>query len=183
MTGLANRFLIATPGLAGGYFADTIIYLCQHDANGAMGLVINRLAHMSARRLARSQGLPALPEPLSVNVLEGGPVSPDRGFVLHSDEKTFESTLLITRGVALSSSEDALRAALGFESPRHVGVFLGYAGWGAGQLDAELENNAWLTAPASRSILFETPVLQRRQSLAHRLGFDPRMLAVKAGHA
>ncbi len=171
------------PSLAGSHFGDTLIYLCQHDANGAMGFVINRMARMNARRLARTQGIPALPEVLDVPIFDGGPVAPEQGFVLHTDDRHFESSLPTANGVVLSSSGDALRAALGTDKPAHVAIFLGYAGWGAGQLEGELEENAWLTAPASREVLFELPCELRRQRVARMLGIDLRMLAIRTGHA
>lgn len=171
------------PSLVGSYFGETIIYLCQHDANGAMGFVINRMARINARRLARTQGIPAIPEVLDVPVLDGGPVATERGFVLHSDDRQFESSLPTANGVILSSSADALRAALGSDKPAHVAVFLGYAGWGAGQLEGELEANAWLTAPASREVLFDLPCELRRQRVAKMLGINFRMLAIRTGHA
>ena len=180
---LSHSFLVATPSLVGSHFGDSIIYVCQHDANGAMGFVINRMARMNARRLARTQGIPALPEVLDVPVFDGGPVAPEQGFVLHTDERKFESTLSVASGIVLSSSGDALRAALGHDKPAHVAIFLGYAGWGAGQLEGELEENAWLTAPASREVLFELPCELRRQQVAKMLGIDLRMLAARTGHA
>ena len=180
---LSHGFLVAMPSLVGSHFGDTIIYLCQHDANGAMGFVINRMARMNARRLARTQGVPVLPEGLDVPVFDGGPVAPEQGFVLHTDDRQFESSLPTANGIVLSSSGDALRAALSFDKPAHVAIFLGYAGWGAGQLEGELEANAWLTAPASREVLFELPCELRRQRVAKILGIDLRMLAVRTGHA
>ena len=183
MPNFSHSFLVATPSLIGSYFGDTIIYLCQHDANGAMGFVINRLARMNARRLARTQGVPALPEVLDAPVFDGGPVAPEQGFVLHTDDRQFESSLPTANGIVLSSSQDALRSALGFDKPAHAVIFLGYAGWGAGQLEQEVEDNAWLTAPANREVLFELPCELRRQRVAKMIGMDLRMLAIRTGHA
>lgn len=171
------------PSLAGSYFGDTVIYLCQHDANGAMGFVINRMARMNARRLARNHAVSALPEVLDLPVLDGGPVAPEQGFVLHTDDRRFESSLPIANGIVLSSSQDALQAALSLDRPVHASIFLGYAGWGAGQLERELEDNAWLTANANRDVLFELPCELRRQRIAQMLGMDLRMLAIRTGHA
>jgi len=183
MSKFSHTFLVAMPALAGSYFGDTIIYLCQHDANGAMGLVINRMARMNARRLARNQAVPALPEVLDLPVLEGGPVAPGQGFVLHTDDRRFESSLPIANGIVLSSSQDALRAALGPDRPVHVSIFLGYTGWGPGQLEHELEDNVWLSIQANREVLFEIPCELRRQRIAKMLGMDLRMLAIRTGHA
>lgn len=183
MDSLAHSFLIAMPGLAGTYFGNTVIYICQHDSNGAMGLVINRLARMNARRLARRLGQDALPGALEVPIHEGGPMSAEQGFVLHTDDRAFDTSVEIATGILLSSSPDALQAALSLDKPDYSAIFFGYAGWGPGQLESELDDNAWLTAPANRHVVFEVPCELRRQHLAKTLALDLRMLAARTGHA
>lgn len=179
---LTHQFLLATPALAGTYFGETMIYLCRHDASGAMGLVVNRLARMNARALARSVGLQPPADALSVTVMEGGPVSPEQGFILHSDDQVFESSQSPAPGIVVSTSKDALTAAFSLNPPAHAAIYLGYAGWGPGQLDDELEANAWLTAPVSRTILFDCPYDRRRAAAGAALGIDLRLLATRIGH-
>ncbi len=179
---LIHHFLLATPALAGTYFGESIIYLCRHDASGAMGLMVNREAKMNARALARSVGLQPPADALAVNVMEGGPVSPEQGFILHSDDQLFESSQSTAPGIAISTSKDALAAALSLEAPTHAAIYLGYTGWGPGQLDDELEANAWLTAPASRTILFDCPIDLRRARASAALGIDLRLMATRIGH-
>jgi len=183
MEALSHHFLLATPALAGTWFGESIIYLCKHDAEGAMGLVINREARMNARALARSLGMSPPPDALPITILEGGPVAPEQGFILHSDDRLFEASERPAAGIALSTSRDALEAAFSLDGPRHFGIYLGYAGWGAGQLDSELESGAWLTAPASRSLLFECAPQQRLTLAAQSIGIDLRLVATRVGHA
>ncbi|MBM4203943.1 MAG: YqgE/AlgH family protein [Gammaproteobacteria bacterium] len=183
MEAFSHHFLLATPALAGTWFGESIIYLCRHDAEGAMGLVINREARMNARGLARSMGMSPPPDALAITILEGGPVAPGKGFILHSDDRLYETTERPAPGIALSTSRDALAAAFSLDGPRHSGIYLGYAGWGAGQLDAELEAGAWLTAPANRSLLFECSLEQRLTQTAQSIGVDLRLVATRVGHA
>lgn len=147
-----------------------------------MGLIINRAGSMTAKALARSQGIQPPTDALTLNVLEGGPVSREQGFILHSDDRTFEGSLATAPGILMSNTREALIAALGTDAPRHASIFLGYAGWGAGQLEQEIEENAWITAPASRTILFECPIDRRREKAAAGIGIDLRMYATRVGH-
>lgn len=182
MQSLSHHFLLATPLLAGSYFAESVIYLCRHDDTGAMGLIINRSARMNARALARSIDIDPPPDILGITVLEGGPVSPEQGFILHTDDRQFENSKATAPGVVLSTSKDALVAAFGTHTPAHASVHLGYSGWGPGQLERELEENAWLTAPANRSILFDSPIDRRRALAGASIGIDLRFLATRVGH-
>jgi putative transcriptional regulator len=183
MDSLSHHFLLATPALAGTWFGESLIYICKHNDEGAMGLVINRQARMNARALSRSLGMSPPSAALSLSILEGGPVAPEQGFILHSDDRLFEATERPAPGIALSTSRDALEAVFSVNGPRHVGVYLGYAGWGAGQLDAELDSGAWLTAPANRSILFECEIHHRLAEAAGSIGVDLRFVATRIGHA
>lgn len=182
MQSLSHHFLLATPALAGSYFAESVIYLCRHDDAGAMGLIINRPARTNARAIARAIDISPPPDILGIVALEGGPVSPEQGFILHSDDLLFESSQPTAPGVVLSTSKDALIAAFSTEAPAHTSVHLGYSGWGPGQLEQELDENAWLAAPASRSILFECPIDRRRALAGASIGIDLRLLATRVGH-
>jgi putative transcriptional regulator len=187
MTGsadLTNHFLIAMPQLADPNFFHTVTYICEHGPEGALGIVINRpmdltlgdiLEHMEIE--ARAAGVAETP------VYMGGPVQQERGFVLHRPAQAWESTLLITDRIGLTTSRDILRAIAGGEGPEHALIALGYAGWGAGQLEQELADNAWLSGPADPAILFHTPDEERWRAAAASLGVDLDLLSGDAGHA
>ena len=180
---LIHRFLLAMPALTGTYFGDTLIYVCQHDNSGAMGLMINRPTGVSLTELADELQVPKPPELANRPVLEGGPVGKEQGFVLHSGEMTFNQSLEIAPGIVLSSSKDAIEALTTLSGPQHALVVLGYAGWGAGQLEAELQDDAWLVCPPSRELLFDVPFTERTQRAAANIGIDLRMLAPRGGNA
>lgn len=182
-TRLANHFLIAMPSLREGIFAQSLTYLCDHGADGALGLVINHPLDLSLDDLLDHVGLQEhadCPEA----VYAGGPVHTDRGFVLHRrDQRNWDSSLPIGDELALTTSLDVLRAIAQGEGPAPRLVALGYAGWGPGQLEDELAANAWLTLPAVSDILFELPPEQRLRAAAARLGVDLNLMAPGAGHA
>ncbi len=171
------------PSLAGSYFGGALIYLCEHNEEGAMGLIINRPGRLDLSELAKELSLPAPPLGARTLVVEGGPVSPEQGFVLHSGEQMFESSRSVADGIVLSSSADALRALVTPEAPHHAIIALGYAGWGPGQLDGEIEDDAWLTVQASRTVLFETPLEARLKQAAASIGIDMRLMARNTGNA
>jgi len=181
---LSNHFLIAMPALDDPNFARGVTLLCQHDANGAMGLLVNRLSDFTVGELFSQMGIEsdnlALTE---MPVLRGGPVHPDRGFVLHDDQREWNSTLRFGDGLAVTTSRDILVAMARGDGPKNVLIALGYSGWDAGQLEAELGENAWLTAPADQAIVFRTPLDDRWQAAASSLGVDLRFLAGRTGHA
>lgn len=181
---LTDHFLIAMPAMDDPNFHRSVTLICQHDANGAMGIVINRLADYTLGELLEQldlhSGNPVLSESA---ILAGGPVQPDRGFVLHDDGREWSSTLRVRPGLAVTTSRDILAAMAKGEGPEHVLVALGYAGWTAGQLEFELAQNSWLTAPADQAILFETPLDERWHAAARALGVDLSCLADYAGHA
>lgn len=183
-TYLKHQFLIAMPHMADPHFAQSLIYIVDHSAEGAMGLVIN---HPQTLNLADilEQLRPDIEPPLlcrHVPVFSGGPVQTDRGFVLHPSGSTFQATVELD-GLALSTSQDVLFAiADGFGPPKSL-IVLGYAGWGAGQLEKELAENVWLTCPFSSHILFETASDQRLAAAAAHLGINLSLLSSQAGHA
>lgn len=181
---LANQLLIAMPGMADPNFSATVTYICEHNCDGALGLVINRpmdinlgeiLSHMSLA--ASTEGIAGLP------VFLGGPVQPERGFVLHTQGTTWESSLKVSDDIAVTSSRDILAAIADGKGPPRSLVALGYAGWGAGQLEREIQENTWLHAPPDARILFETPIEQRWAAATASLGIDPSRLSGTAGHA
>jgi putative transcriptional regulator len=180
---LKHHFLLAMPGLAGDYFANSLTYVCEHSAEGAMGLMINRPAELSLMDLLSRLGMNGCSDFTQSPVLEGGPVATDRGFVLHSAEKSFDSSADIGHNLRLSTALDVLEAIARDEGPDRYVVTLGYAGWGAGQLEAEVGANVWLTVPANEEILFNTPLDVRMREAARTLGIDLFMLATRPGHA
>jgi putative transcriptional regulator len=181
---LSNHFLIAMPALDDPNFARGVTLLCQHDANGAMGLLVNRLSDFTVGELFSQMGIESDDLALGeMPVLLGGPVHPDRGFVLHDDPREWSSTLRFGDGLAVTTSRDILVAMARGDGPKNVLVALGYSGWDAGQLEAELGENAWLTAPADQAIVFRTPLAARWQAAASSLGVDLRFLADRTGHA
>ena len=184
---LTNQFLIAMPGMADENFAGSVVYLCEHTENGALGLVINKPTDITLGNLFEKVELPLDRAELARQpVFFGGPVQTERGFVLHDPqgaEGVYTSTMAIPGGLEMTTSRDVLEAMSQGGGPRRVFVTLGYSGWGAGQLEDELGRNGWLTAQADPAIIFETPVEQRYQRALESLGFDPRMLSQEAGHA
>ena len=180
---LSNQFLMAMPGMVDGEFAGTVIYLCEHGPKGALGLVINRPTDLSVAGLLEKIDLNleiALPQ--NAAVYFGGPVHTDRGFVLHSPSGSFSSSIRLGQ-LALTTSRDVLEAVARGNGPDKMLVTLGYAGWGAGQLESEIAQNAWLTVPANADVIFATPPEDRYAAALKLLGIDPAMLSGVAGHA
>jgi putative transcriptional regulator len=185
---LTNQFLIAMPGLSGEPFAGTVIYLCEHTENGALGLVINKPIDIKLKSLFEKVELTLDRDDLAdTPVYFGGPVQTERGFVLHErlgdDGAHYSSTLQIPGGLEMTTSKDVLEALSHGAGPKKVLVTLGYAGWGAGQLEDEIGRNSWLNVSAEPAIIFDTPVEQRYARALSLLGIDPRMLSQEAGHA
>jgi putative transcriptional regulator len=183
-TSLTGQVLIAMPGLQDPRFSQSVIYLCAHTADGAMGIVINRpLAEPSFADLLKQLEVAPVPPARSIRLCSGGPVDNARGFVLHSADWTGEGSLRVTSDMALTASLDVLKAIAGGGGPVHGLLALGYAGWGPGQLDVEIQQNAWLSAPADTELLFDgAPDTAWRRALA-RLRIDPLLLSGAAGHA
>lgn len=180
----ANQLLIALPTLADPHFARSVALICQHDAEGAMGVVVNRASDYTLGEVLQQMGIesddPAL---LEQRVLAGGPVHPERGFVLHDGGRAWDSTLAVAEGLAVTTSRDILEAIARGDGPAHATIALGCAGWGAGQLEHELTENSWLTAPAQAGILFTLPLDQRWQAAAGQIGVDLMRMAGHVGHA
>jgi putative transcriptional regulator len=184
MRSLQGHFLIAMPGMGDPNFHETVAYICKHDDDGAFGIVINRPTTMVVDDVFRQLSLGVRPGPHSAEpVLSGGPVQPDRGFVLHQSHTAFDSTLDPDAPVKVTVSQDILAAMARGDGPAPAVVALGYAGWAAGQLESEMATNAWLSAPADPSIIFATPYEQRWTAAARLLGVDIHQIASYAGHA
>jgi putative transcriptional regulator len=186
---LTNQFLIAMPGMKDDNFSGTVVYLCEHNDKGALGLVINKPIDITLKNLFEKVELPLERAELAVQpVFFGGPVQTERGFVLHeghglAEGSGYSSTLNIRGGLAMTTSKDVLEAVSDGAGPRRLLVTLGCSGWSAGQLEDELGRNGWLTVDADPAIIFDTPVEQRYDRALALLGVDPRMLSQEAGHA
>ncbi len=185
---LTNKFLIAMPGMKDGNFAGSVVYLCEHNDKGALGLVINKPTDLDLRHLFEKVDLALERDDLATKpVFFGGPVQTERGFVLHErlDEEGghYNSSLKIDGGLEMTTSRDVLEALSNGAGPRRVFITLGYAGWSAGQLEDELGRNGWLTVDAEPALIFDTPVEQRYDKALSLLGVDPKFLMSEAGHA
>lgn len=182
---LTNQLLIAMPALDDPNFARTVAYVCQHDADGAMAVVINRPATYRLGEILNELKLETSRPGLGdAPVLMGGPVSVERGFVLHTaDARTWDASIQPAADLLLTTSRDVLAAIAADQGPARFLFALGYAGWGAGQLERELRDNAWLTAPAERSLLFDVPPEQRWHAATASIGIDPAQLSSYAGRA
>jgi len=183
-TSLANHFLIAIPSMLDPNFSRSVTLICQHDEGGAMGLLVNRLSDYTVGEVLGQMGIETDDAALAATpVLLGGPVQPDRGFVLHDGGDGWDSTLRISERLSVTTSRDILAAMAEGRGPQHAVLALGYAGWTAGQLESELQQDAWLTVAATESILFETPLDQRWQRAAGLMGVDLDRLASYSGRA
>lgn len=183
-TNLTNHFLLAMPSMADPNFGGAVVFIAEHSAKGALGLVINRPMELDLQSLFERIDLRLEIAPLASNpVFFGGPVQTDRGFVLHQPLGTWNSTVSIGDSLGLTSSKDVLEAVALGEGPQRLLVTLGYAGWGPGQLEDEIARNAWLTVEADPAVIFETPVAERLSRAYGLLGIDPAFLSSSAGHA
>ena len=183
-TPLANQLLIALPSLAETNFSRSVALICQHDADGAMGIVVNRPSEYTLGEVLGQMGVEGGSESMRAQlVLAGGPVHTERGFVLHDGGAQWDSTMAITDSLFLTTSREILEAMARGEGPANMVVALGCAGWTSGQLEQELAENDWLTAPADAELLFDLPLDERWQAAAGRIGVDFAHLADYAGHA
>lgn len=184
---LANHFLIAMPAMQDPIFGGTVVYVCEHNENGVLGVVINKPTDMTMEvlfdridlKLTAGSDTPIINEP----IMFGGPVQDDRGFVLHTPGARYSSSLTVTDEVAFTTSIDVLEAVAKGDGPERMLVSIGYSGWSPGQLEDEIGRNGWLTVGASADILFDFPIEQRYVAAIKLLGIDPLMLASEAGHA
>jgi putative transcriptional regulator len=182
--GLTGQLLVAMPGMNDPRFKKTIVYMCAHNGDGAMGLVVNRLlGSLTFPDLLSQLGIETPEPPDDIRVHFGGPVETGRGFVLHTADYVHDGSLRVGEDVALTATVDILRAMANRRGPRQSLLALGYAGWGPGQLDAELQANGWLTVGADESLLFDEGLDDKWDRAIKKLGIDPAMLSVEAGRA
>ncbi|MBC9178755.1 YqgE/AlgH family protein [Pseudoroseomonas ludipueritiae] len=181
---LGGQLLVAMPGLTDPRFARAVICVCAHSADGAMGIVLNKpLETLSFEELLKQLEVQPLPPQRQIRLLAGGPVEGGRGFVLHTADWESDASLKVSGDLALTASVDILKAIAAGGGPRQGLLALGYAGWGPGQLETEIQRNAWLNVTPDEALLFDSqPDTQWRQALA-KLRIDPLLLSASAGHA
>ena len=181
---LTHHFLIAMPAMQEGFFAGTLTYICEHDENGALGLVVNRPVSLTLADMFNQINIPLhQPRLAKMPVHVGGPVQTERGFVLHDTGGDWQSTMRINDKLALTTSKDILEAIGEGRGPDNLLVTLGYAGWEQGQLEHEINENIWLTVPANEHILFDLPAEERLAAAMALLGVNYSMLVEDVGHA
>ncbi len=181
---LSNQLLIAMPTLADSHFSQTVTLICEHTEQGALGIIINRPMKMRMAEVLEQLDLSSTDDLLNDQaILRGGPVQTDRGFVIHRAGPLWNSTLVVSEHIHVTTSRDILQSIAEGRGPSPLNMALGYAGWEAGQLEAEMAQNAWLTAPFEERILFDTPYEQRWQAAADLLGINLNMLSTETGHA
>ncbi|MDB2387006.1 YqgE/AlgH family protein [Shewanella sp.] len=185
MDSLKNHFIIAMPSLNDTFFERSLLYICDHDEKGAMGIMINRPSGIIVDELLLQMELNEQPQPvtsLGKDVLIGGPVNPEQGFVLHTHQNGWDHSEALSDNLMLTTSQDLLGSLGSDKAPTKFLIALGYAGWGRGQLEQEIIDNAWLSVPATTEILFDLEHAQRWQYAAESLGFDIWQLSNLAGH-
>ncbi len=181
---LDQQVLIAMPGMVDSNFSGSVTLLCQHNDEGAIGITINRLSDYSLGEIFSQLHLECADETICcMQVLEGGPVAPDRGFVLHSPHEGYESSMAVGPEIMVTTSRDVLAAIADGGGPEKFIIALGYAGWGGGQLEGELRENAWLSVMADSDIVFDMPLPGRFDGALGRLGIEVDRLHTEIGHA
>lgn len=181
---LAGHLLIAMPGMEDPNFHHSVTYICEHSEKGALGIVINKPMNMELGEILRQLSLEtASTELINQPVLRGGPVQAERGFVLHDSAERWDATTEVGKSIFVTTSQDILTDMAAGKGPEHMLMALGYAGWDAGQLEAEIRHNAWLTVPASPEIIFHTPFHQRWKAAAESIGISMASLSPEAGNA
>ncbi len=181
---LEGQLLIAMPTMADPRFTRTLIYMCAHNAEGAMGLVVNKiLGSLTFPELLQQLGIETPGSGDEIRVHFGGPVESGRGFVLHSSDYVRDGTLIVDDNIALTATVDILQEIAGGAGPRHNLLALGYAGWGAGQLEHEIQENAWLNVMPDDLLLFDRGVETKWERAMRKLGVDHNMLSGAGGHA
>jgi len=181
---LAGQLLVAMPGMQDPRFAKSVIYMCAHSAEGAMGLVVNRaIDQLTFSELLEQLEIEGGTVSHSTHVYFGGPVETGRGFVLHSPDYVRDGTLVVSDAAALTATVEILKAIADGEGPRQHLLALGYAGWGPGQLDSEIKSNGWLHVNADEELIFGTELESKWEKAMAKIGIDPRMLSDTPGHA
>jgi putative transcriptional regulator len=182
-TYLNNQFIIAMPALTDPTFFHTVTYLCQHNAEGALGIVINRLANMKLGEIFKQMNISATSESAAnMPVFTGGPVQQQRGFVLHTNGGNWDMSMAVSDSISLTTSRDVIEAIATGKGPEQYLVALGYAGWSEGQLEKEMLENTWLNTPFGKQVLFDTSINMRWTAAAGQIGIDINQLTAPAGH-
>lgn len=182
-TYLTGQFLIAMPGLQDPNFYHSVTYICVHNDEGAMGITINRPLDMELGEILEHMQIAVYaPQVRRLPIYQGGPVEPERGFVLHRGDQQWDAMLTVDGQVAITTSRDILTSIAKGEGPQESLIALGYSGWGAGQLERELADNAWLSGPADLDIIFRLPTDQRWEAAARGMGIDLTLISSQAGH-
>ncbi len=180
---LTNQFLVAMPTLADPNFSKTVTYMCAHNDEGAMGIVVNRPLDLELSEILNHMEIPVAAGELGHKpILQGGPMQRERGFVIHSPPGDWDAVLSVGEDIAIATSRDILSALAQGRGPSRAVIALGYAGWGAGQLEQELGDNSWLSVPFDAGILFDEPFEYRWAAAAKLLGVDISQLSSEAGH-
>ena len=186
---LTNHFLIAMPGLEDGFFGGSVVFVCEHNDKGALGLVINRPSDLVLPELLERIDMSCGRDDLhTARVFVGGPLQTERGFVLHDrmgkgEESAYTSAMVVSDQLEMTTSKDVLEAISDGAGPPRVFISLGYSSWAQGQLESELAENSWLTVAAEPSVIFDTPVEGRYHKAMALLGLEPWMISPGAGHA
>jgi putative transcriptional regulator len=182
-TDLTHHFITAMPQLQDSLFTDSVVYLCRHDQEGTLGLIINKPLTMPLFEIFEQMGLEdERPYPATQTVLSGGPVETDKGFVLHDSPDDWKSTLELQDGLKLTTSRDILSDIAANKGPKNYLITLGCAGWGPGQLEQEIIENSWLTCPADKDILFSDDFPNMVNMVTSAMGFDMVQLTPNAGY-
>jgi putative transcriptional regulator len=183
-TSLTGHLLIAMPAMLDPNFHRTVSYICEHSDQGALGLIINRPLDMDFGEVMDQLDLSAArPGISSQPILQGGPVELQRGFVIHQQPMEWDATVAVTDSIFVTTSQDILGAMAAGSGPNKAQLVLGYSGWGPGQLEREITENAWLSVPAEPKLIFEIPFEQRYEESVALLGVDLSSLSSQAGHA
>jgi putative transcriptional regulator len=181
---LAGHLLIAMPSMGDPRFEKTVIYLCAHNADGAMGLVVNRaITELTFPDMLEQLGIDVTGDSPAINIHFGGPVESGRGFVLHSCDYRRDATMVVDSNVAMTATLDILKAIAGGDGPSQSLLALGYAGWGPGQLDGEIMSNGWLSVESDLDLVFGGDLDGKWDRAMSKIGIDPRMLSDQAGRA
>lgn len=179
---LKHHLLLAMPQLSDPYFGHSVCYICDHNEHGSMGLVINKPMNISLGEVFSELQIEAKHQ-ASQAIMQGGPVSPEQGFVLYQGDYDGVQNTLINNDIRLSTSKEILANIASGEGPNDALVCLGYSGWEAGQLEEEIASNTWLTVEADEELLFHTPVKDIAQKAASKIGVDLSLLTSESGHA
>ena len=180
---LAGHLLVAMPHMADPNFEHSVTYICEHTESGALGITINRPLKMDLSEVLEQLSLKTDTDMADLPVLRGGPVQAERGFVLHESDHDWEGTTDVGHSIFVTTSQDILTDVSEGRGPERLLLALGYAGWGAGQLEEEIRQNSWLTVPASPELVFETPMQQRWRAATRAIGVDPASMALTSGSA